>query len=719
MPPETERRPVTETLHGVEIVDPYRWLEGDDETVQTWTDRQNEYADAVLDTPQQAVLSDRYESLAQVTEYGRVDPAGGRYFQLVGRPEDEQDVLTVADSLSAFRRDDRRVLYDPNGGDGTTAIGWAAPGPDGELVACGVDEGGREQYDVVVLDATTGETVETLPGVGRTNPGTFAWADDGVGFYYCATGSPEAGTQLDKEVRYHELGSDAADGTNADTADADGSTDTNANTADDDGSTGTNADGVDTADADADVVVADDFTEHEWPTLHTDGDALFVTVTEDWTRTELYGYRGPAGEATLEPILTGYDATFEIEVGGGRLFVSTDHEAPRYRVLATDVDRALSDDPPALSAFETVVPETEAVIQSVSAADDRLYVHRHRDATSELTVLLDGERRTVPLGGLVTVDAVEADDEGVFFRRQSFGEPQSVCRWTTGGGRETLTTRDVDVPFAVETSQEWFTAPDGTEIPAFVVRRADVEPDGTNPAVLTGYGGFRISRTPYFDRFRLPFLRAGGVFVVATLRGGGEYGEPWHDAGSGDQKHHTFEDAEAVADGLVDRGWAAADRLGVIGGSNGGLLVGALVTRDPDRFRAAVCRVPLLDMLRYHEFLLGESWTAEYGSPTDPDAFETLRSYSPYHNVGEAAYPATLFETALGDTRVHPAHARKTAARLQANNTGPHPVALRVAEDTGHGVGKPTSMIVREQSERWGFLVDQLGVDATALTTDD
>lgn len=669
---------MTETLHGTEIVDPYRWLEGDDEAVQAWTDRQNGHADAVLDTPQRAALDNRYEELAQVTEYGRVDPAGGRYFQTVCRPDDEQDVLTVADSLSAFRRDDRRVLYDPNGGDGTTAIGWAVPGPDGELVACGVDEGGREQYDVVVLDATTGETVETLPDVGRTNRGTFAWAGDAVGFYYCATGSAEAGSQLDKEVRYHELGGDA----------------------------------------DGDVVVADEFTDHEWPSLHTDGDALFVSVTEDWTRTELYGYRGPPSEATLEPILTGYDAVFEVETGGGRLFVSTDHEAPRYRVVATDVDRALSDDPPALSAFETVVPETEAVIQSVSAADDRLYVHRHRDATSELTVELDGERRTVPLGGLVTVDAVEADEEGVFFRRQSFGEPQSVCRWTTGGGRETLTTRDVDVPFEVETSQEWFTAPDGTEIPAFVVRRAGVEPDGTNPAVLTGYGGFRISRTPYFDRFRLPFLRAGGVFVVATLRGGGEYGEPWHDAGSGDQKHHTFEDAEAVADGLVDRGWARPDGLGVIGGSNGGLLVGALVTRDPDRFRAAVCLVPLLDMLRFHEFLLGESWTAEYGSPEDPDAFETLRSYSPYHNVGEAAYPATLFETALGDTRVHPAHARKTAARLQANNTGPHPVALRVAEDTGHGVGKPTSMVVREQSERWGFLADQLGIDTTALTTD-
>ena len=677
-PPETERRPVTETLHGEEITDPYRWLEGDDEAVREWTARQNDYADAVLDTAHRAALADRFEALAAVTEYGRVDPAGGRYFQFVCRPDHEQDVLTVADSLAALRENDRRVLYDPNGGDGTTAVGWAVPGPAGELVACGVDEGGREQYDVVVVDAETGEPVETLPDVGRTKRASFAWAADAAGFYYVTTGSPEDGAQLDKTVQYHELGSDGDD-----------------------------------------EVVADDFTDHQWPALHTDGEALFVPITEDWSRTELYGYRGPPEEAELSPVLVGYDAVFEVETDGDRLFVTTDHEAPRYRVLATGLDRALSDDPPALSAYETVVPETEAVVKSVTAGDDRLYVHRRRDAASELTVHDDGETAEIPLDGLVTVDAVAADGTELFFRRQSFGDPQAVCRWTPDGGRETLTARDVTVPFEVETTQEWFTSADGTEIPAFVVRRAGVEPDGTNPAVLTGYGGFRIDRSPYFDRFRLPFLRAGGVFVVATLRGGGEYGEPWHEAGSGAQKHHTFEDAEAVADGLVSRGWAAPDRLGVIGGSNGGLLVGALVTRDPERFRAAVCLVPLLDMLRFHEFLLGESWTAEYGSPEDPEAFETLRSYSPYHNVTEAAYPATLFETALGDTRVHPAHARKTAARVQANHTGSGPVALRVAEDTGHGVGKPTSMVVRERSERWGFLADQLAVPATALTADD
>ena len=694
-PPETERRPVTETLHDEEITDPYRWLEDDDsEAVAAWTDRQNAYADEVLATPQREVLTDVFEPLGSVTEYGTVRPAGDRYLQFVTEPDDEQSVLTVAESLAALREGDRRVLYDPNDDSGTTAVGWAVPSPAGEYVACGVDEGGREQYDVVVLETATGETVETLPDCGRTGQETLAWVGEETadGFYYCTTGSADDGSQLEKTLRYHELGTDPADDTH----------------------------------------VTDAFTDHQWPSLETDGRQLFVTVTENWDRADVYGYHGPPREASLSPVVTGYDATIQTTVAGGRLYLLTDHEAPRSRVLATDAGTALTGDDTgegltddastdglSLSAFETIVPESEAVVRSVTAHEDRLYVHAHRDASSELTLYADGEATTVPLGGVVSVDAVRAAEEGVFFRRQSFAEPVSVCRWTPTAGREQFATQDVSVPFEVETSREWATSADGTEVPAFVVRRADVEPDGTNPALLTGYGGFRINRTPYFDRFRLSFLQAGGVFVVATLRGGAEYGDEWHEAGRREQKHHTFEDAEAVADTLVDRGWAAPDRLAVMGGSNGGLLVGALITRDPERFRAAVCLVPLLDMLRFHEFLLGESWTAEYGSPEEPEAFTYLREYSPYHNVEETAYPATLFETALGDTRVHPAHARKTAARVQANNTGPHPIALRVADDTGHGTGKPTSMVVRESAERWGFLADQLDIPAAALRADE
>ncbi|WP_284014496.1 prolyl oligopeptidase family serine peptidase [Halobaculum litoreum] len=294
---------------------------------------------------------------------------------------------------------------------------------------------------------------------------------------------------------------------------------------------------------------------------------------------------------------------------------------------------------------------------------------------------------------------------------QSFADPPSVRRVDlAAGSTETLCAQSTTVDVDLTTSQEWFESPDGTRVPAFVVRRADVAPDGDNPALLTGYGGFRVNRTPTFDRFRLPFLAAGGVFVLATLRGGTEYGEPWHEAGRRGNKQRVFDDALAVADGLAERGWADPDRIGVTGGSNGGLLVGALITQRPERFAAALCHVPLLDMLRFHRFLLGASWTTEYGHPEDPEAFASLRDYSPYHNAPEAAYPATMFTTALGDTRVHPSHARKMIALVQDLHTGTEPVILRVEDDAGHGVGKPTSMVVREQSERWGFVFDRLGM---------
>ena len=234
--------------------------------------------------------------------------------------------------------------------------------------------------------------------------------------------------------------------------------------------------------------------------------------------------------------------------------------------------------------------------------------------------------------------------------------------------------------------------------------------------MLTGYGGFRVNRTPTFDRFRLPFLAAGGVFVLATLRGGTEYGEAWHEAGRREHKQRVFDDALAVADGIAEAGWADPDRIGVTGGSNGGLLVGALLTQRPERFAVALCHVPLLDMLRFHRFLLGASWTSEYGHPEDdPEAFEYIRAYSPYHNAPEAAYPATMFTTALGDTRVHPSHARKMTALVQERHTGEEPVILRVEDDAGHGVGKPTSMQVRENSERWGFVFDRLGMEPTTV----
>ncbi|SHG58211.1 prolyl oligopeptidase family serine peptidase [Halobaculum gomorrense] len=700
-PPETPRRPVTDDLHGESITDPYRWLEGDDAEVSEWTDAQNRYAEAVLDTSHREALAERFESLGRVGQYGPVTPAGDRLFQEVKRPDDEQPGLYAYDDPEAIGTDEGTALVDPNGwaGDGTVSMDWFVPGPEGAYLAYGVAEGGDEQYDVRIVDVATAEVVETVEGAGRTQEGGFAWvegdptdgsdttgdATDPRGFYYVTTGGADgdegADGQLDKAIRYHEFGSDSVP-------------------------------------AD-DRVVADDVGETTWPTLVTDGDALIAGYVEGWERSDVYGYRGDPAAADLEPVLTGYDAVFTPTIDGdrGRLLLATDHGADFSRVLAAPLADALAGEAADPAAYDELVPETDAVLRSVELAGDRILAHYHRDASSELAVLdADGEReQTVDLPAFPSVAGVHgaSDDPEAYLTVQSFADPPSVRRVDLGDGTtETLCRQSTAVEVDIEVSQERFESADGTEVPAFVVRRSDVEPDGDNPALLTGYGGFRVNRTPTFDRFRLPFLAAGGVFVLATLRGGTEYGEPWHEAGRRGNKQRVFDDALAVADGLAETGWADPDRIGVTGGSNGGLLVGALITRQPERFAVALCHVPLLDMLRFHRFLLGASWTTEYGHPEeDPEAFAYLRKYSPYHNAPEADYPPTMFTTALGDTRVHPSHARKMTALVQERNTGDESIVLRVEDDAGHGVGKPTSMQVRENSERWGFVFERMGID--------
>ncbi len=473
-------------------------------------------------------------------------------------------------------------------------------------------------------------------------------------------------------------------------------------------------------------MIADSYEEQQWPGIETDGRDLVVTVMDGWASSEVYAYRGDPRTATLAPVISDVEASFTTTLTDGTLYLLTDFEAPRSRVLACPFDRA-TDRQEALdpTTCREVIPEGDGVLRDIEPAGTRLLVHAHHDAASQLHVYADSGRGTadrlrgLDLPGLSTVTALDGAKASptAFLSVESFTAPPSVARAELGDGSlTTLQEVDIGLDIEVTVTQDWFESADGTDVPAFVVRRADLDlTDGPHPTVLTGYGGFRVNRTPSFDRFRLPFIQAGGVFVLATLRGGSEFGEEWHEAGRRENKEHVFEDAEAVAEGLIDRGVTTRDRLGVTGGSNGGLLVGALITRRPELFRAAVCRVPLLDMLRFHRFLLGAAWTVEYGHPEDPDAFEYLRAYSPYHNVEEAPYPATLFTTARGDARVHPSHARKMTPLLREHTTSDRPVLLRVRDETGHGVGKPTSMQVEEQAELWGFLARELGIGTAAL----
>ncbi|MDB2273386.1 prolyl oligopeptidase family serine peptidase [Halorubrum ezzemoulense] len=708
-PPETRREVVTETLHGIDVDDPYRWLEGDDAAVSEWADAQNDHVDAALDDALRDRLRPRFADLVEVADYGPISVREGRYFATVREPGADHARLVVRDAPDGTDR----VLVDPNawaanrdGDRPPRSMAWYVPSHDGERVAVGVTDGGDENYDVRVLSVPDPsdsrvespeaegygpgvEEIASLPERGRVNAGSLAWTADDEGLVYVATGGAADGAQMDKEIRRFRF----ADG------------------------------------PDAESVLLEHDDQHVWPRVTVDPDSglLAVAFSEMVGGTEWY----VRVDGDLRPVLTDTDAETSVRFHDGTAFVSTDHGAPRRRLLACSVDRFREGD---LSFEECreVLPGGEGILQSVVPTPDRLFVHRQRDAHSRLSVHdRDGTHlRDVSLPSYCSVTWVSGNRDApeAFFGLTGFDRPPAVRKLDLadespgegdgvgeGGDAPELASAEVDsvdlpVPDDLVVEQRFVDSTDGAEVPVFVCYREEVNVEGPRPTVLYGYGGFRNSITPSFGRFRLPFLADGGAFAAVCARGGYEYGEPWHEAGMLEDKQHTFDDFVAAGEALCESGLTDADHLAVAGGSNGGLSVGAVVTQRPDLWAAAQCAVPLLDMLRFHRFLLGESWTTEYGHPEDPEAFEYLKEYSPYHNVDpDATHPPVYFTTAASDTRVHPSHARKMTARLQHEAEG-DPFLLRTKSETGHGVGKPVSMVVDEQTDSWAFLYERLDV---------
>ena len=677
--PATRREALVETIHGVPVADPYRWLEdGDSPEVQAWTAAQNALTRRVLDAvPAREAIRARVAELMSVGVVFAPTVRNGRAFHIRREAGQEQAVLywRTVDGPD-------RPLVDPaaESGTGTVAIDWWYPSPDGALVAYGLSRDGDEQSTLRVRVVEGGRDLgEEIP---RTRFCSLAWLSDSSGFYYTRfplPGSvPPGEEEYGRRVFFHRLGDDWR--------------------------------------RDAEIFGAGRPRENTiWLGLSRDGRWLCVADWYSAGRNDLFVLDRRAPERGFVAIADGIDARFVPDAQPDALWILTNLDAPRSRVVRVDYAR------PAREHWQEVIPEGLDPIRGFAVAGGRVACTLLRGATSAMqTHRADGTLlREVTVPSLSSIDdwTAEGDQDDLHFACQSFVTPPAVYRHRVSTGEQAEWAR-ITAPVraaAYETQQVWLTSRDGTRLPMFLIHRAGLARDGARPTVLYGYGGFDISMVPVFLRGAHVLLEAGGVFAMANLRGGGEFGEAWHRAGMLDRKQNVFDDGIAAAEWLIAEGYTRPERLAVQGASNGGLLVGAMITQRPDLFRAAVCQVPLIDMLRYHRFDYARAWATEYGASDDPAQFPFLHAYSPYHRVEAGRrYPALLVTAGEKDSRCDPLHARKLAAAMQAATASERPALLRVQAAAGHGQGKPVSTLIEEVTDIWCFLARELGFEGRA-----
>ena len=679
-PPLAEKRPFEETLHGVKIVDNYRWLEdGTTPDTQKWVADEMAYTRKLLDPlPGRDAIHKR---LTELLSIGSINPPeiGGKYYFYTRRDGmQNQPVLYVREGLTGKDR----VLVDANqlAADGTIALDWFQPSENGKYVAYGTSPSGSEVSTLHIIETKTGAILPDT--IERTRAASIAWLHDNSGFYYTRYPKkgevPEGQEMYNRHVFYHDLGTDPE-------------TDQK--------------------------IFGEGRDPEDWPSvsLDNDGRLLLITVEQGWTKTELF-LMDIKSRKPPERITTGKNFLYGGSIYNGRLYITTNEDAPRYRVFVAEAGNYERDD------WKELIPETGSVLQGVGVWGGKLFAQYEQNATSQLKIFgIDGTmQKELALPALGTVFASEGkwDRDELFYGFLSFTVPPTIYRYDLQSGATSQWAK-VDAPSidpaAFEVNQEWFHSKDGTRVPMFIVNKKGLKKDAHNPTLLTAYGGFNVSMTPSFSRSAYLWMEHGGVYAVANLRGGAEFGEDWHRAGMLDKKQNVFDDMIAAAEHLIAEKYTDTAHLAIQGGSNGGLLMGAMITQRPDLFRAVVCQVPLLDMLRYQNFQIAKLWIPEYGTSDNPDQFKWLYAYSPYHHVKPGTeYPAILFMTADTDTRVDPMHAKKMAAEMQAEAKNgasrTRPILLRIESKAGHGAGKPITKQIEEYTDVYSFLFWQLGV---------
>lgn len=679
--PATRKTDQVDAYFDTAVADPYRWLE-DDNSAETaaWVKAENSVTERYLAAlPQRQPVRKLYTELMDFERYGLPQRAGKRYFWTRNDGLQQHSVLYMADSLSGTPR----VAIDPNlmSADGTVALSGIVPSPDGKLLAYGIAGAGSDWQSWKVRDlATRQDLADDLQWVKFTSA---VWTKDGKGFFYGRYDAPAPGAQLTgvnvfQKLYYHRIGTPQSE----------------------------------------DQLVAENREIKEWgfrPTVSSDGRWLLISVWRSTaSKNGLMALPLPGGAyqgGTPRAITLDFGALYSpIDVVDNRLLVRTDKDAPRGSVVAMDLNAA--------PTWTTLVPEGPDALTSASAVGGRLLL-TYLNHASTLVRLHDakGKRlRDIPLPGIGTASGFggEWQDRETFFSYTSLTTPAEIHRLDLSTGKTTLFKRPKTAfnPDEFETRREFIASKDGTRVPIFIAARKGLVRDGRQPTLLYGYGGFNVSQTPGYSVTAATWMRMGGVYVLASLRGGGEYGADWHAAGTLLRKQNVFDDFIGAAEWLIANKITSPARLSIYGGSNGGLLVGAVTNQRPELFAAAVPAVGVMDMLRYHRFTIGWAWASDYGTSDDEAQFRALQAYSPLHNIRSGTnYPAVLVTTADHDDRVVPAHSFKYTAALQAAATGPAPKLIRIETKAGHGAGKPTAKIIEERGDVLAFLANALQLD--------
>ena len=676
--PNSRQVEQVDDYHGVLVSDPYRWLEDlESEETKAWVEAENNVTFEYLNQiPVRENIKQRLTQLWDYEKYSIPFKEGNRYFYFKNDGLQNQSVLYTLTSGDG----EPKVLLDPNklSDDGTVALSGVAISEDGNLMAYGISTSGSDWQAWKVRDVETCKDLSDR--IKWIKFSVASWTKDGQGFFYSRYDEPNESTQFEdvnyfQKLFYHRLGTSQSE----------------------------------------DILIYHRPDQKEWgfsAGVTEDGRYLIISVWRGTEPKNLVFYKDLTNpDADVVELISEFEASYSfIDNDGSVFWFRTDLDAPRGRVMAIATNNPTSD-------WQEIIPQADEVLEGVGILNNQFVANYLKDAQTQIKIFdVSGNFvREVELPGIGSAGGFGGKryDRETFYTFTSFTTPPTIYRYDMVSG-ESQVFRQPQVDFnraEYETKQVFYSSKDGTKVPMFITHKKGLQLDGNNPTFLYGYGGFNVPLTPSFSVGSVVWLDMGGVYAMPNLRGGGEYGEDWHQAGMKLKKQNVFDDFIAAAEWLIANKYTTPEKLAIAGGSNGGLLVGACMTQRPDLFGAALPAVGVMDMLRFPKFTIGWAWCSEYGSPEDPEEFKALYAYSPLHNLkAGTAYPATMITTADRDDRVVPAHSFKFAAALQAAHGGEKPVLIRIETKAGHGAGKPTSKRIEEIADQWAFLVRSLGI---------